>query len=345
MKHLTRPLYYDICCYRTSMATVLCSYGAPDPALVLGAGAHSHARFDGEVLRFGVQYIDRLTTMCRQSGYACTVVPTLEPQAWEWVCAQLERGVPVLANIDAYYLSYYWIDYHRFHNWHMFVMWEYDAANQSVYVTDSLDSMRFEGWIPLSEIRLAWESSVRAGSWIVIEPAAASTALSRKTLITEMKDSARCLVSDKEDLSGAELARHIIKNLDRYLSVAGASRGIAGSPEWKEATYFQRGIKCTYCTLYWYARFIERLSTDFKDQELNRFSAEVYELAQSWRIARGLYAKYGCTEGDRREALGVHLANRLTQLEQAARRCSQELVSYSEYLLDKLQGEECELSG
>lgn len=327
-------LYYDGCCHRASIASVLRHYGIGEPASIIGASARSHARIVSGRLHFGMEYLEQPMELCNQHGFCCASYDYREPAAWKEVQDLLKCDIPVLLMLDSYYLPYFWTEYRRAHNLHVVMIWEIDRTRGRVLVADPSDHNRYVGELACERILAADKARVHRPQWLTIRRRTPwQSPIANKGchgLFVRLEREASKLIVDTSDLSVAGVAEYIRARLKYYLCLADSLRD-RNSEGWREAHSLRKGMRWTSNSLRWFGKYAQYLGELVADPRLNELAEKLFAISEMFMRVRGVYVRYGFTESvKRRETLADHIDRTLEKLDSYARMSGEEISSFAQ---------------
>ena len=260
-------------------------------------------RLEGAHIRFD----DALTLVCSNlasRGVTVNERPAAVAGVWADTIDRLQRGHPVIAIIDPFYLPYYWIDFGRTHSSHAILLTR--AGRETVDAVDATDVSRFSGKIAMNDLWNAAMARDRGQTWIDVDLAGYSIPGAGNRTV-EAEEGVGGFTRDETYLSARALAEVLLDDAPRILAL---SRRIADpdaraglDDRRRELSRLLRGLWSVHHTMRWFGRFVGTTAAERQDVRLLEVANDIDRLAQDWLVLRNIAMKYGLASAARRDRL------------------------------------------
>lgn len=262
------PLFTDSSCYHAAFAALL--HGVEphtDPHLVLGDNAATAARLDDNGLLWFSDPLEPLTAAFGRHGYELVQHPVSGEDDWARALDALRAGQAVAIAADAYLLEHYWVGYGTSHALHVVVLQDYDEVAGTVRLVDPGEVVFHDDRVPVEKLTPAMCEGDAGQAWMELRPLGSDLPRSPGPAPEALLELGRALSGTSADtrwMSGADLARTLLKDIETYLSLVGNRQrpGEGTQQEWGLGPRLLLGLWWYHHTLRWLAGHLGTLAAN-----------------------------------------------------------------------------------
>ena len=209
-------------------------------------------------------------------------------EAWDRVRVLIDKGQPVPAAADTYYLErYYYPGYGR-HTSHYVILCGYDEQEQTVWIVDPSPWKRFKGALPWEGFKRAWGTSyISPNTWLEFSFPLSPPQPNRTAIENILRRNLNLMSLQGDDATGSlfgiEGIRALATDLINWAQDPCDSRKKMGQAfdHLRQVVTERRG----------HAEFLAFAAIQLENRELADLSGELEDIARNWVVTRNIFFK------------------------------------------------------